>query len=678
MFFSLALAAQERDISQLKSGMLKNFGKNAERLNDKYTAVNYYRAYILKRPRDMKMMYHLAELEESIRDYTYARDHYQVAFESTKPEYEVALYHKGRMEKMLGDYKQAKKDFERYLTLSKKTIDRDLKKQVTSELLGCDSAMMLLAAPLDIAIGNLGKGVNKAHIEFAPLPLENGDIIFGSLQEDELKSYSLDEARPKRKLFLASKEKGQWVTKGELDIPVNSDEMHTVSGSFSLDGNRFYFTRCSEDWKLQVVCELWVCKKAGGKWKEPVRLSDVVNMPGYSSSQPTVGLEAKTGREVIYFVSDRPEGVGGDDIWFTRYDQKKDSYSSPRNLGRGINTPRDEMSPFYHETEKKLYYSTEGRSGLGGFDVYVARGEMKKWLPSINVGAPINSSVDDIYYVLKPSGDSGFLVSNRKGGQQILHETCCDDIYEFFELDPLIINVEGTAWQADEQDYLSGRTDDLKNSAGKGKLADATVLVYIKEDGQEVLMRTLKTDADGKFITSLEPDKEYRFEVTKDGFLNNDVSISTMGIKESVNLKRGMGLSPVMDGSFVIENIEYEFNSYNLTPAAKQSIDESLMKVLLENPDLKIEIGSHTDNIGSDDYNRKLSQQRAESVVKYLTSNGIDSKRLVAKGYGESKPLVPNENKDGSDNEANRQRNRRTEFKIIGRIPVAFPIDEDE
>lgn len=676
--FALTASTQVEDLSSLKPGMLKNMARNAERMNDKYTAVKLYRLYIQKRDRELKTIYHLAELEESIRDYKSALQNYQLAYSFERSEYKEALYHAARMEKMLGMYDQAKKDFQLYLDLNKKEIDRDLKKIVTNELLGCDTALMLMAAPKDVAIGNIGEKVNKPHIEFAPLPLESGELIYGTLNEKELVEYDLEDERPKRKLFIAEKESGVWVSKGEIDIPINDDEYHVVGGTYSLDGNRFYFSRCFEDWKLDMTCEIWVVKKKGSSWGQPEKLGEEINVPGYSSTQPTIGIETKTGKEILYFVSDRPDGVGGKDIWYSKYDAKKDFYANARNLGRSINTPRDEMSPFYFEQEKKLYYSTDGRAGLGGFDIYVARGELKKWIAPINLGPPINSSVDDIYYVLKKNGDSGFFVSNRKGGQQILHETCCDDIYEFFELEPVNVKMEGIAWQADAQDYLNGRTDDLMNSLNKSPLDNASVLVYIKENGQEVLLKFMETDESGKFDLLLEPEKEYRLVVSKEGFLNNEVNVSTVGVNRSLTIRKGVGLAVESDNSFVLENIEYEFNSPSLTPVARQKIDETLLKVLNDNPLLKIEIGSHTDSRGTDAYNIKLSQQRAESVVKYLTEKGIEKKRLVAKGYGETKPLLPNENPDGSDNEENRQRNRRTEFKIIGTMDAPRVISSDE
>jgi len=588
-----------------------------------------------------------------------------------------ALYDKGRMLKMVGKYDEARSELNRYLTMGKKSLDRDKKKLATTEMLGCDTASMLIRKQLPVALNNLGSDVNKPHIEFSPIPVSKDEIIFGSLNESELKYYELTEAKPKRKLYVATREAGKWVNQGEMAGPFNSDEMNIGNGAFSLDGNRFYFTRCEENWKMEMICHLWVAKRNQRGWDEPVNLDEKVNMSSFSSTQPTVGTESKRNREVIYFVSDRPEGYGGKDIWYTIYDAKKNTYSEARNAGKSINTPLDEVTPFYYEKERKFFYSTNGRSGLGGFDIYYTRGELKEWTPATNIGYPINSSVDDISYTLTEEGDNGFLVSNRKGGQQILHETCCDDIYEFYKTNPVHLFVKGTVAEFGTNEQQSSNLS-YWDIYSKPTLSGAKVDIYVNENGHEVLLRSVQTNEKGEYLFPLEQNMNYRLFVVKEGYLNNEIRISTEGYTMSDTLLGNVGLNRTSDEVMVLQNIEYEFNSAELTAKARETIDNYLLKVLNDNPEIKIELGAHTDDRGADDYNKRLSQQRAESVVKYLTQKGINPKRLVAKGYGESKPIAPNSNADGSDNEAGRQKNRRTEFKIIGKIELPKKAEEDE
>ena len=650
-------------------------------MSDTYTAIRFYTAYVEKRKEDWKTIYHLAQLEESTRNYAKAREYYSRAHEGKPDDFVDALYHKARMTKMLGDYYNARQEFQKFLALSKTEVDRDMRKEATAELAGCDTAAMLMTEPLPVVVRNMGTSVNQPHIEFSPIPITPDDIIFGSLEEKELKYYELDESRPKRKLYVAKRKGENWERTGELDGPFNSEEMHTVGGVYSPDGNRFYFTRCKEDWKQTVYCEIWMSKLAGEKWKQPVKLEGDINKEGYSSSQPTIGVDTKTGKDIIYFVSDRPDGAGGDDIWYFTYDRTKDTHSSPRNVGRTINTTRDEMSPFFFDKEKKLFYSTQGRFGLGGFDIFMTRGELKKWISPVNVGFPINSNADDIYYVLTENGNSGFLVSNRKGGQQILHETCCDDIYEWYKTNPTDISVELTAVEVENSEYLNGNSDDLPpGSASNDRLLENVGAdVYLIENGGDVLIKSIETNQYGKISVDLEAEQQYRIELKKEGFLNNDVFINTMGVSGIYKISKVVGLTSSNAEQFVLKNIEYDFDSANLTSKAIAELDNVLIKILKENPFIKIELSSHTDSRGTTEYNNKLSQQRAESVVKYLTTNGIEKDRLIAKGYGERKPIAPNENADGSDNEEGRQKNRRTEFKIIGKIePKKVEVSDED
>ncbi len=676
-FLSTCVIAQEENIDHLKPTVLKNFGRNAERMQDKYSAVRYYGAYLQKKPKDIKMTYHLGSLEESTRNYSKALEYYTLAFEADNELYINALYDRARMLKMLGRYEEAKSEFDRYLKLGKKTTERDAKKMATAEMLGCDTAMMLMKKPVQVAVQNLGKEVNKPHVEFSPIPVSKDEIIFGSLAEEELKYYELTEAKPKRKYYVATRENGKWVNHGEMDGPFNSEQTHLGNGAFSPDGNRFYFTKCEENWKMEVVCHLWVAKRNQRGWDAPVKLNAEVNPDGYSATQPTVGVESKRNREVIYFVSNRPDGYGGDDIWYTIFDAKKGTYSVPRNAGKSVNTPRQEATPFYFEKDRKLFYSTDGRSGLGGYDIYYSRGELKEWTPATNAGYPINSNVDDLSYSLSSDGDNGFIVSNRKGGNQLLHETCCDDIYEFYKTNPVNLFVKGVVaeFKGDEPQSTNLSYWDLYS---KPTVAGAKVNIYVTENGQEVFLRSVETNDKGEYIIPLEQNLDYRLVVAKEGYLNNEVKLSTQGYVMSDTLSSNFGLNKPSDGAMVLQNIEYEFNSAELTAVAKSTIDNYLLKVLNDNPTIKVEIGAHTDDRGSDDYNKKLSQQRAESVVKYLTQKGVNSKRLVAKGYGESKPIAPNSNADGSDNEAGRQKNRRTEFKIIGKIDLPKVVEDED
>jgi outer membrane protein OmpA-like peptidoglycan-associated protein len=217
------------------------------------------------------------------------------------------------------------------------------------------------------------------------------------------------------------------------------------------------------------------------------------------------------------------------------------------------------------------------------------------------------------------------------------------------------VNVKGTVSEA---------TDPFET------LANATVDIYLKDpkSDEKLLVKTVKTDSQGKYKADLEPDQNYYFVAKKDDYLSSTGEISTRGITESKDLEKDLQLRKRPKELIHIPNIQYGFNSANVIEGSETIIDTTLLKLMLLNPEIIVEVQSHTDGKGSDKFNMKLSQKRAESVVFYLISKGIDPKRLKATGFGESKPIAPNENPDGTDNPEGRAKNRRTDFKIIGTL----------
>ncbi|NSW45678.1 MAG: OmpA family protein [Bacteroidales bacterium] len=337
------------------------------------------------------------------------------------------------------------------------------------------------------------------------------------------------------------------------------------------------------------------------------------------------------------------------------------------------------MTPFYDIESHTLYFSSDGWPSIGGLDIFKAQGELTQFSNPENIGFPINSSVDDIYCVTSKNREGGFFVSNRKGTVALLNETCCDDIWEYRWTNFIQVAITGKIYaikdstiyqQLEKQIVDKNFIEELDSTTEKvNPLPDKKVDLYLQQGNERIYIKSISTNENGEFFFNLEPQKEYKILIDNYGFFNKEISVSTMNITHSDTLHADaiyinvIPLEPV-----VIKNIYYEFSKWNLTDSSKAVIDRTLYKLLVDNPRIVVEISSHTDSISSDEYNLKLSQKRAESVVKYLISKGIDKDRLVAKGYGESKPIAPNTNPDGTDNPEGRQKNRRTEFRIIGSI----------
>lgn len=375
----------------------------------------------------------------------------------------------------------------------------------------------------------------------------------------------------------------------------------------------------------------------------------------YSSTMPAVTVDPVKGNDVIYFVSDKKDGKGGLDIWYTVYDKKNKIYKAPRNAGSKVNTAQDEMSPFFDTETRTLYFSSNGLGGLGGFDIFRTRGDGKKFTGSENIGQPINTGADDLFYTISTNRGEGFFVSNRKGGNALKNSTCCDDIY-FYKHSEYIRVV------------LTGNVNEILDA--NAFVSEATIEVYIrdKKTKEKFLVKTIKTDSLGHYKTQLEPGQDYFLVVKKEDFLGTSADVTTQGISSNTELRQDMQLAKKPKEPIHIPNILYEFDKSNMLESSKLSLDTTVYSLMENNPELIIEIQSHTDSKGNELYNLKLSQRRAESVVKYLISKGIGSERLKARGYGESMPIAPNDNSDGTDNIEGRAQNRRTDFRIIGVI----------
>ena len=637
---------------------LKKLGKNAMQQNDPEMAISCFETYLKMSPRDAKVMNLLAMNYMEIRDYDRAQVQFLKAYTTDTENQKEALYYHAQMQKSNGKYDSAKLNFQKFKK-EYKGDDKQLKKQATKEIIFCDSVQNLVKTEKKIVIEHLDTTINKVNTEAAPASLDENTIVFTSLRTEK-KEFILedDTTRPvQRKLYLAKRENNEWKFKGEYGGNLNNPSYNTGNACFSADRKRVYFTRCKPNYKGEMICALYVSEKKDNEWQEPVKLPKNVNNPKYTATMPAVTSDPAKGNDIIYFVSNNKEGRGGLDIWFTIYDKKKGIYKDPKNAGNKVNTPQNEITPFFDQETRNLYFSSDGLGGLGGYDVFKAMGDGRKWLNTENVGQPINTGADDIYYTIAPNREEGFLVSNRKGGNTLKNSTCCDDIYRYKYTEYIKIN-------------LSGNINELVDNSKV--LKEATIEVYIKDKktGERFLVKTLTSDELGNYKTTLEAGQDYALVVKKQDYLGNGAEVSTRNMTTSQNLVKNVSLSKEPKEPIRIPNIQYEFDKSVILESSKIAIDTTVLALMEANPEIIVEIQSHTDSKGSDQYNIKLSQSRAESVVTYLVSKGIKVERLKAKGYGESKPVAPNDKPDGSDNPEGRAMNRRTDFKIIGKLDV--------
>ncbi|MDD3079624.1 MAG: OmpA family protein [Paludibacter sp.] len=543
----------------------------------------------------------------------------------------------GRILKANSNYVKAKEIFQKYV---KRTGNSKL---VANDIAGCDSAQVWIARPTNFQLTN-ESAVNTDRAEFSAFPLNNDSIAY-FVGEPEAKSTKTKKYGWTGNSFLKifeAKISGDSLSQPELaNLDLNKSVFHVGPVISNKAGDIYFITetysgkntkkskfdgRTYRDYSM----ELYIQAKVYGEWKEPVSFA-YNNVKKYSVGHATLSKDEK----VLYFVSDMPGGYGGTDIWYCEL-QKDGSWGKYVNAGKEVNTSGNEFFPFIDENGT-LYYSTDGLPGMGGLDIFRVKGEKNKWSEPVNIRYPLNSPADDFGYWSNKNLNAGYISSNRENGKGD------DDIYAFkYEKPESLLILSGTAYDKKTLNALPA----------------TSVTLF---DRNNNIVAKQQTKPDGTFSFELDKNTNYHLQGTKFSYYPDTATVSekTPG-KDSIQVSLYLDPLFVKGKVFRLENIHYDFDKYNIRQDAAVILDK-LVQIMHENPTLKIELGSHTDSRGTDEYNQKLSQNRAQSVVDYLVSRGIARDRMVAMGYGESRLLV----KCTECTEEQHQENRRTEFTVL-------------
>ena len=642
------------------AGQLKRLAEAAERTNDPETAAIYYEKYLDKKPDDIGVTYKLAHKNRIIGKTKNAEKQYQTVVESKKNKYPLAAFYYAEMLVANGNCEAAIPIYDNFRgDIRGKKNDRKFSRLAKFAIEGCEMERDSSISS-KVAIKELTNEINGSHMEGSPIFLSEKEIIYNSLKTKKSVYEAQSESMPNRLFYTAALEAGEWEHKNTWKELLNFNDGELANGAFNLDKTRFYFSACQTNSLGEVSCDLYRMDKVGNDWSKPFKLPPTINTK-YTETQVAVGVDDRE-RETIYFVSDRKEGKGGLDIWYSTYYEDKDEYREARNCGSRVNSVGDEITPFINPTNRQLFFSSNGHPSYGGFDVFKSTGERGRWTEPANIGTAINTFSDELYYVLSPAGGEGLFASNRVTPENKKSGACCDNLFYFKELDIIELTVGG---------MITAVESDTKGEGGV-----KVKLYMVDEVGEKYFLQSTTTDHDGKYKLRLEANNKYIVKTEKDGFLSEEKELSTKNRINSGKLQKDFKLNEISERAIELENVYYQYGEENLTEEALATIDTTIYQVLLQNPHIVVEIGAHTDNVGSEGYNQNLSQRRAESVVRYLRLKGIDKSRLIAKGYGESQPIAPNEKTDGTDNEAGRAKNRRTEFKVVGEVELE-QFDED-
>jgi peptidoglycan-associated lipoprotein len=560
----------------------------------------------------------------------------------SKPE---AQYWYAESIKKNGKYQLAIDEFRKY----KQLVPGDAR--ADQEIRACDLAAEWLRNPEAYKVDEL-KDINSKDADFSPAYARDdyGVIYFTSSREDALGNKTHGATGQSFTDIFESRidKKGKW----SIPVPVEalSSEFEDGTPSISSDFKEIYFTRCEAGKREKKGCEIMYSAKKGDTWGEPKNLG--VLSDSVVAAHPAISPDGLT----LYFVSDISGGFGAKDIYMITRDKVGSPWSKPRNAGPDINTSGDELFP-YVRSDGTLYFASDGHVGMGGLDIFRAKPQPDRSWVVQNIKPPVNSFADDFGIAFEDGAERGIFSSTRKGRGN-------DELYSF-EMPPLKFNITG-----------------LVKDEKTGIAIPGALVQLIASDGTNLQTET-GNSGDFKFV--LKPSVDYIFLASKRGYLKGKEKETTKGQEKSRDFMVSIILSAI-DKPIELPNIFYDFGKWDLRPESMVSLDK-LIETLNDNPNVTIELMSHTDSRDTEEYNLTLSQKRAQSVVDYLVGKGIELERLTAKGYGESSPKVVdaeivaqypflkagiplseqyiNSLANDEQREIAHQINRRTEFKVL-------------
>lgn len=526
----------------------------------------------------------------------------------------------------------------------------------------CENGKKYTATPVRVLIENVGSGINTLYPDYSPVISADESVMYFTSRRDNTlggKKSSLDE-KYFEDIYRGGVSNNVWGNTASLGDVVNT-ESNDATINLSPDGQRLLIykdTRGGGDIYESVL--------KGTEWTKPTPLGNSVNTKFYE----THASYSFDGR-ILYFVSNKPDGsYGGKDIYYC-YINDKGELGQPINIGPDINTQFDEDGVYAHPDGKTLYFASQGHSSMGGYDIYKATFEDGRWGKPVNLGYPINSADDDVFFVVSADSRHAYFSSFKNDGfgeKDIYRITFLGDEKKFIlgSEDNLLSSLDGAVSKQMIESEVEVPTGEL--TILKGTVYDkitkkplAGTIEIIDLDIGSVVSTFPSNSATGKYLVSLPSGRNYSVTASADDHLFMSENFNIPKASGYQEVERDYPLDRIDVGrKIVLKNIFFDFNKYTLRSESSSELDR-LVKLMEKYPKLKIEISGHTDNVGSETYNKTLSENRAKVVVDYLIKNGIAKNRLVFKGYGFSQPIASN------DIDGGRQLNRRTEFKVLAK-----------
>jgi outer membrane protein OmpA-like peptidoglycan-associated protein len=525
----------------------------------------------------------------------------------------------GREALAIGGYAEALDYFQKALPLypERSTLARITERHIQT----CRFGIEAVQKPSPITKKSLGDTVNFLKAQFFPvLTADNETLLFTGLTNEQ------DED-----IYITTRSHGYWIPPTPLSSRINTPQNEGTC-SISADGRVLVFTACNRRDGFGS-CDLYISFRQSGDWTTPQNMGDGINSR-FWDSQPTLSADGRT----LYFASDRPGGLGKSDLW--RSDLTNDgAWTLPINLGAPINTPEDENAPFIHPNGQTLFFASNGHVGLGGLDLFVAERRDSSWTAPLNLGYPINTHSDQVALFVSADGKDAYYTEDKstRSGRQ-------SELYSFEIPQALKSKILPTS-------FIKGTVSDAQS----GQPLAATIELHDLATKQQISQFSSEAST-GTYMAILNQGGDYALYVTSKGYLFKSEHFQLTDTTESLRVDIRMEAIQ-KNRAEVLNNLYFDTGSYTLNEKSKVEL-EKLVLFLNENPQLRIEVAGHTDDLGNDASNLLLSKQRANTVVAFLIERGIETSRLQAVGYGKQQPKVPN------SSEQNRAINRRIEWVV--------------
>lgn len=573
--------------SPLQAQKLKQLiadGDKAFANNDYFSAAIYYNQAINQDSSDMAIQYKYAEASRLNYDYDIADHWYSKVFkkDSQGKLYPECSFWLAMIKKNKGKYKDAKKMFDKYAKKNKKKKDSYYVKKAIQEVAACDYAQLLMAAPdKSISIIHLDSSVNSKVSEYAPIQVDSV-LYFSSLRDkkdrDKKNNVSYN------KIYTAKQDSLKWQKANELDSLFNRNGIHNANTAFNNDYTKVYITRCEQkDAALSFSCQIYTSDYKDGHWTPLQLLPEEINQKGANNTQPAIGFLGD--QEVLFFASDRPGGEGQMDIWYSRIN-KDGTYGKAVNAGKKVNTIEDDITPFYCKPCQELFFSSTWHKGLGAFDIFKSEFKNNEFTEPKNLGSPINTSYNDIYFSINSKKTAAFLSSNRPGSYFEEKESCCNDIYTF---------------KIPRIDEPPVKVDSTKIFVTQMKLL-VPLTLYFHND---------------------EPDKKTLATTTTKNYKKTYEDYSAMRDQYKKEYSKGAAGENIERAVSDIDNLFDDSVDAGMQDLEKFA--QLLLKVLKDNEKVTITMKGFCSPLASTDYNVNLAKRRISSLRNYFMEyqNGV-------------------------------------------------------